>query len=54
MNNANKCPRCKKFILGTYCATCKEDITKMAERIFPTDNDFGNFFNDFFSKGKDE
>ena len=27
MNNANKCPKCGKYIIGTYCYKCKCDIT---------------------------
>lgn len=44
-NNANQCPRCKKFIFGTYCYACKEDINKMKENL--------NFFDDLVNPFKD-
>jgi predicted RNA-binding protein with PUA domain len=26
MSDAHQCPKCKLFIIGTYCFQCKEDI----------------------------
>ncbi len=26
MNDSHRCPKCKLFIIGTYCYTCNEDI----------------------------
>ena len=45
MNNANKCPKCKQYILGTYCYTCKQDINDMIS----TDS-MPDFMKEFFSK----
>jgi hypothetical protein len=45
MNNANKCHKCKRFVLGTYCYSCKCEIQKFN----PNDvfnNIFGNIFKD--------
>ena len=25
----NKCPKCKAYFYGTYCATCQQDIKKL-------------------------
>lgn len=45
-NSSNQCPRCKNYILGEYCYTCKEDIRNMTENIFT-----GTPLEDIFKKG---
>ena len=45
MGNANKCPNCNAFILGTFCFNCKMDISEMEE-----ENPFFKMFNDIMSK----
>ena len=49
MNNANKCPQCKQFIIGTYCYTCKKDINEMK---ISTDS-MPDFIKNFFDKEKE-
>lgn len=43
MHNANKCPKCKQYILGTKCFICNIDLANI-EDIFEN-----NIFNDIFS-----
>lgn len=33
---SNKCPGCHKYIFGTWCYACKEDITKMQSDVLET------------------
>lgn len=51
MNNANQCPKCKKFILGTFCYNCKKEISEMNEED-PLFNMFGGVFKDIFKDNK--
>jgi len=46
MNNANQCPKCKTFILGTYCSKCNDDI----KNLYNIENMFGCSMGDMFSK----
>ena len=43
MPNAQQCPKCKRFILGDYCFTWKEDINNMKKEI-------PDFFKDMFGQ----
>lgn len=38
--NVNRCPKCKEYIIGTYCHSCDIDINDYQDA-FP-------FFNDIF------
>jgi len=51
MPEAFVCPKCGKYIVGTFCFTCKEDIRSMS---FPSENgeNFVDFFNNIINKGK--
>lgn len=35
MNNANQCPNCKQYILGSYCFTCKSEIAEFDSQNIP-------------------
>lgn len=50
MNEANLCPKCGTYIIGTYCYECKEDIKSMDFNYNKNDS-FTNFFNDIINKG---
>ena len=47
MNNANQCPQCMNYIIGTYCCTCKNDISNL-------NTGMPEFFKDIFKDKKDE
>ena len=54
MNEAQKCPRCNNYILGTYCCTCKKDIFEMQEDNPFKDTPFGDIFGQFFNNNKQD
>lgn len=46
MSEANQCPKCKKYILGTYCFICKSDIRDIL--------DIPDFMKEIFDKFKEK
>jgi len=54
MNNANRCPICEKFILGNYCALCKNEINYTQNDLDKLKDLFGeNMFNQVFGGNND-
>ena len=47
-----QCPKCKTYILTTYCSKCKEDIAKLHDTTEATDL-FNDIFGNIFKSGKD-
>ena len=45
MEKSYKCPKCGKFIIGTYCFTCKKDIHDLEKEKSNTLKFFEDFFN---------
>ena len=50
MNNSNKCPQCKTFIIGTYCYKCKKNIRDMQVPNFFEGTPLEDIFNSFNKK----
>ena len=51
---ANKCPKCKQYIFGTYCPTCKDYISNLMIHDFNfEDTPFVDIFNPFRGKKDD-
>ena len=51
MNNANKCPNCKRIIFGTYCANCHKNISEFVTEPMDMPDIFRDIFdvnNNFF------
>lgn len=44
MTEANICPLCGKYIIGTYCYTCKQDIRSLSVKK-SSDDFITKFFN---------
>lgn len=44
MTEAHICPLCRKYIIGTYCYTCKQDIRSLSVKRV-SDDFITNFFN---------
>jgi hypothetical protein len=53
MNNANKCPKCKQYIIGTYCYTCKDEISNLLVYNFDG-TPFEDLLNPFMGKKNSE
>ena len=52
MNNSNQCPECKTYILGTYCANCRKDISEMYDLNSMLNNPvMGDWFKNIMRKG---
>lgn len=49
MIDTNQCPKCKIYILGTYCYGCDLDIRDVINP-FPTGNPLDDLFGDAFKK----
>lgn len=43
MTEANICPLCGEYIIGTYCCTCKQDIRSLSVK-----NNSADFITNFF------
>jgi len=50
-SSANKCPKCKIFILGDYCHICKKNIYEISDNSLEDfeEKDIPDFFNKFFN-----
>jgi len=54
MNNVYQCPKYKKFIFGTYCFTCKDEISNLAHYNFNFDGTpFADILKPFMDKPND-
>lgn len=49
MSEANQCPKCQQYILGTYCYNCDCDI-RLVINPFPTGSPLDDFFGEIFKE----